>query len=105
MSDNLKHDNDDGDRAAESVPVRIVSISCLAAQPQGGVGDTGQVEVVQAQGLNCQEKGSTRLLQFSQWYCISILANPLKLLGFRFVEILFKVFYCMEGELVIVVCN
>ena len=25
------------------VPVVIVSISCLAAQPQGGVGDTGQV--------------------------------------------------------------
>ena len=49
MSDNLKHDNDDGDKAAESVPVRIVSISCLAAQPQGGVGDTGQVGVVQAQ--------------------------------------------------------
>ena len=38
-------------------PVGTVSVSCLAAQPQGGVGDTGQVEVVQAQGLNCQEKG------------------------------------------------
>ena len=85
-------------------PVGTVSVSCLAAQPQGGVGDTGQVEVVQAQGLNCQEKGSTKLLQFSPRNCISILANLLKLLSFGFVEILFNVFYCMDGELVIV-CN
>ena len=49
MSDNLKHDNDDVDRARESGTCRIVSISCPAAQPRGGVGDTGQVAVVRAQ--------------------------------------------------------
>ena len=50
MSDNLKHDIDDEVTEQPSqVPVDSVGKLPIAAQPRGGVGDTGQVAVVRAQ--------------------------------------------------------
>ena len=50
MSDNLKHDIDDEVTEQPSqVPVDSVGKLLGAAQPQGGVGDAGQVAVVRAQ--------------------------------------------------------